>query len=77
MYDFIFFHIPKCGGSSIRVFCKEMWRKKGCSDSEIYVADEDQGIPNLVTNETLQQASPILSTTKVILSHINLNLADH
>ena len=54
-----------------------MWRKKGCSDSEIYVADEDQGIPNLVTNETLQQASPILSTTKVILSHINLNLADH
>lgn len=76
MYDFIFYHIPKCGGSTIREYCKNIFLKKGYSINDIYIACEEKGLPNLMDENKLKQVSKILENKKVILSHIHTRLYD-
>ena len=37
LYDFIFYHIPKCGGSSIRSYLKTVFLNKTYSDNDIEI----------------------------------------
>ena len=74
-FDFVFYHIPKCGGSSLREFFKNMFLSIGYDKTQIYIADEDINHHNLMTNEILKDMHSILKSKKIILSHINHTLS--
>ena len=74
-FDFIFYHIPKCGGSSLREFFKNMFLSLGYDKTQIYIADEDNNHYNLMTSEILKDMHSILKSKKIILSHINHTLS--
>jgi len=72
-FDFVFFHIPKCGGSSIREYFKNLFTKLGYKD-KIYVACESKGLKNLMNIEILEEMNDIIKNKKILLSHINCKL---
>jgi hypothetical protein len=74
-FDFVFYHIPKCGGSSLREFFKNMFLSLGYNKTQIYIANEAIKCYNLMTSEILKDMQPILKSKKIILSHINHTLS--
>jgi hypothetical protein len=72
--DFIFYHIPKCGGSSIREFLKRMFLNKGLTMEQIYVASESANKPNIMDEAKLDILLTKFSKTKILLSHTDNNL---
>tara|TARA_B110000037_G_C17118850_1_gene504927 strand:+ start:962 stop:1654 length:693 start_codon:yes stop_codon:yes gene_type:complete len=74
MYYFIFYHIPKCGGSSIREFCKNLFINSGYNLENIYIAAKNQGRPNIMSENILNNIKYKLENKKIILSHINTKL---
>jgi len=70
--DFAFYHIPKCGGSTLREFFKKMLLNKGYKESEIYIPDRENN--NIMNNADFIKMIPILNDKKVLLAHINNNL---
>lgn len=74
MYDFIFYHIPKCGGSSIREFCKKLFINSDYNIEDIYIAAENHNRPNIMSKDILNNIKNKLENKKIILSHINTNL---
>jgi hypothetical protein len=75
-FEFIFYHIPKCGGSSIREFLKQLFLSKQFNNEDIYVACEEQGKPNIMDDTKLGVLINNYNTTKILLAHINNNLFD-
>jgi hypothetical protein len=73
-FDFIFFHIPKCGGSSIREYFKRIFLNLKYRDHTIYISIEGKKIHNLTDENKLNLMLPKLKKTKILLSHINCNL---
>jgi hypothetical protein len=72
-FEFIFYHIPKCGGSSIRVFLKNMFLHKGFTREQIYIASESENKPNIMDEAKLETFMTKFNKTKIVLSHIDNN----
>jgi hypothetical protein len=73
-FEFIFYHIPKCGGSSIREFLKNMFLHKGFTREQIYIASESASKPNIMDETKLETFMTKFNKTKIVLSHIDNNL---
>jgi hypothetical protein len=72
--DFVFYHIPKCGGSSIREFFKHAFVSKQFKNNEIYIACEDTNRPNIMDETKLAFYKTHFDKTRVLLAHINNTL---
>ena len=72
-FEFVFYHIPKCGGSSIREFLKKIFLQKGFTTEQIYIASEHANKPNIMDETKLNLFMSKFSKTKIVLSHINNN----
>ena len=70
MYEFIFYHIPKCGGTSIREYFKQLYISKKTLTNDIYVSHHD-GKPDLRTTAMMDTFKTNYPNIKVILAHIN------
>lgn len=68
----VFQHIPKCGGSSLRVVLKRALVASGVPPSQIYVAGG--GLPNLMSEADIERAAPRLKDAVAILAHIDIRL---
>lgn len=73
-FELVFYHIPKCGGTSLRSFFKNIYLEKGFNKEDIYISCDSLKNYNLMDDETLNQMLPILKNKKVVLSHINHTL---
>lgn len=73
-FEFIFYHVPKCGGTSIRNYFKQMFLLLKFKPNEIYYADEYKGINNIMSEEIYKKMMTRLNKSKIVLSHINCTL---
>lgn len=71
--DFVFYHIPKCGGSSIREFFNKLFLYKKFTAEQIYIACESTVKPNIMDENKLDNFITNFYKTKVLLAHINNN----
>jgi len=68
---FIFYHIPKCGGSTLREFFKNVFLRNGVPLNNIYLAAETQNKPNIMDHDQLRVFKNKFKNTEVLLAHIN------
>jgi len=73
-FELVFYHIPKCGGTSLRDFFKQLYLANGFQTEDIYISHNANNIPDIMNNDALTQILPILESKKIILAHINHNL---
>ena len=73
-FELVFYHIPKCGGTSLRDFFKQLYLANGFQAEDIYTSYVSQNMPNIMNNDILTQILPILDKKKIVLAHINHNL---
>ena len=74
MYDLVFYHIPKCGGTSIRNYIGKIFLKKNYSVDNIYISKVSNGLKDLMSEKDIESMKDVLKNKKVILSHINNKL---
>jgi len=74
MYDLVFYHIPKCGGTSIRNYIGKIFLKKNYPVDNIYISKVSNGLKDLMSEEDIESMKDVLKNKKVILSHINNKL---
>ena len=70
---FIFYHIPKCGGSTLREFFKNIFLSNGIPLSNIYIAAEMHNKENIMDHRQLKVFKRKFKNTDVLLAHINNN----
>lgn len=73
-FDFVFYHIPKCGGTSIRNYFKNMFLELKYDNQTIYYANENTAKKNIMNEEIYHKMKPKIDNCKIILSHINCSL---
>ena len=74
MYDLVFYHIPKCGGTSIRNYIGKIFLKKNYPVDNIYISKVSNGLKDLMSEKDIESMKDVLKNKKVILSHINNKL---
>ena len=70
---FIFYHIPKCGGSSLREFFKNIFLSNGIPLNNIYIAAEMHNKCNIMDLKQLRTFKNKFKDTEILLAHINNN----
>ena len=73
-FELVFYHIPKCGGTSLREFFKRLYLSNGFHEEDIYVSCTALNKPDIMNNEILTNILPVLNNKKIVLAHINHNL---
>ena len=73
-FELVFYHIPKCGGTSLREFFKQLYLTNGFHEEDIYVSCDSLNRPDIMNNDILNNILPVLNNKKIILAHINHNL---
>ena len=73
-FKLVFYHIPKCGGTSLRDFFRQLYLVNGFRQEDIYVSCVSQNLPDIMNNDILTKILPDLEKKKIILAHINHNL---
>ena len=73
-FELVFYHIPKCGGTSLREFFRQLYLVNGFHQEDIYTSYVLQNMPDIMNNDILTKLFPVLNTKKIILAHINHNL---
>lgn len=69
--EFIFYHIPKCGGTSIREYFKQLFIMKQINNRDIYIAGDTIHKPNIMEASHLELFMTKYVTSKILLAHIN------
>lgn len=73
-FEFVFYHIPKCGGTSLRTFFKQLYLTNGFHEEDIYVSCNALNKSNIMNSDMLDKMLPVLNNTKIVLAHINHKL---
>lgn len=73
-FEFVFYHIPKCGGTSLREFFRQLYLANGFHKEDIYVSCITHNMPDIMNIDILTKIVPDLDTKKIVLAHINHNL---
>ena len=73
-FELVFYHIPKCGGTSLREFFRQLYLENGFHQEDIYTSYVSQNMPDIMNNDILTALLPVLDTKKIVLAHINHNL---
>ena len=73
-FELVFYHIPKCGGTTLRDFFRQLYLANGFNKEDIYVSYNAQNIPDIMNNTILTKLLPVLDTKKIVLAHINHHL---
>jgi len=73
-FELVFYHIPKCGGTSLREFFRQLYLANGFHEEDMYISHNAHNIPDIMNTDILTQILPVLQNNKIILAHINHNL---
>jgi hypothetical protein len=73
-FELVFYHIPKCGGTSLREFFSQLYLANGFYKKDIYISNAANNMPDIINSDILTQILPVLDKKKIVLAHINHNL---
>jgi len=73
-FELVFYHIPKCGGTSLRDFFRKLYLASGLHIEDIYTSNVSLNMPDIMNDDILTKILPILDKKKIVLAHINHNL---
>ena len=73
-FEFVFYHIPKCGGTSLRQFFKKLYLTNGFHEEDIYLSCNTTNNIDIMNSDILTTILPVLKKKKIVLAHINHKL---